>query len=127
MGAVPMANINGTDADETLTGTDGDDVINQRTAPRSGSDIVRAGGGNDVVYRGTGSNDSGQVTDLDAGAGNDTVRYSIDNVTGFNSVLLGGGDGDDTFTVVNSHGPAPAHRPTASLRSAAAPGTTSSR
>jgi hypothetical protein len=78
----------GTDANETLIGTIGDDVIcglggNDRLYGSSGTDILCGGDGNDKLYGGGGSDW------LQGGADNDKL-YG-----GSSDDLLEGGDGDD--------------------------------
>lgn len=90
-----MANLNGTSASEPLTGTADADVINSKTPPVSGSDTVLGLGGDDVVYGGVESGDSGVVDRIDGGDGNDTIHFDIDRVDGLASASLLGGAGDD--------------------------------
>jgi Ca2+-binding RTX toxin-like protein len=78
----------GTDANETLIGTIGDDVIcglggNDRLYGSSGTDILCGGDGNDKLYGNSGSDW------LQGDAGNDKL-YG-----GSSDDLLEGGDGDD--------------------------------
>ncbi len=92
-----MANLNGTSASETLTGTADADVINSKTPPVSGSDTVLGLGGDDVIYGGVESGDSNVVDSIDGGDGNDTIRFDIDKVDGLTSASLLGGAGDDAI------------------------------
>jgi Ca2+-binding RTX toxin-like protein len=117
-----MANINGTEANDTLTGTSSNDIIKGG----GGADTINAGGGNDLILGGAGADA------INGGTGIDTASYedsssavtisllggfgsggtaqgdtltSIENVTGssFNDLLIGdhgantieGGGGDD--------------------------------
>jgi Ca2+-binding RTX toxin-like protein len=73
-----MANITGTNGNDTLTGTAADDVIKGL----NGNDIIIASDGNDII---------------DGGAGNDTVDYSS-NGSFENQVQLGSSDGSITVT-----------------------------
>ena len=78
-----MANeIRGTDADDLITGTSGDDEIKTF----DGDDIVIAGAGDDVVYTGLGEDR------LEGGAGDD---YLVSNEG--NDILLGGAGSDRLF------------------------------
>jgi Ca2+-binding RTX toxin-like protein len=73
-----MANITGTNGQDTLTGTASDDVIKGL----GGNDIIIASDGNDVI---------------DGGNGNDTVDYSSNGIFE-NQVLFGSLDGSITVT-----------------------------
>jgi Tol biopolymer transport system component len=69
-GALPLARIDGTEADDTLFGRPGGDVI----LGRGGDDLIYAGDGNDLIYGGDGHDV------IHCGRGNDTVyadRYDI--------------------------------------------------
>ncbi|MDD2176177.1 calcium-binding protein [Acidovorax sp. D2M1] len=94
-----MANINGTAANNSLSGTALDDVIdgkegNDTLNGLAGNDILVGGEGNDVLNGGVGA-------DLMIGGnGNDT--YSVDNVG--DSVSEGGGEGIDLVQVTLAAG-----------------------
>ncbi|MGY3038072.1 VCBS repeat-containing protein [Bradyrhizobium sp. USDA 4354] len=82
--------INGTNANDQITGTSSADTINAR----NGDDTVGAGAGNDLIQGGNG-NDS-----INAGAGNDIIgagngNDTVDGGTG-NDIILGG-NGNDTL------------------------------
>lgn len=82
--------INGTNANNQITGTSSADIINAR----DGNDTVGAGGGNDLIQGGNGNDsiNAGAGNDIiDAGNGNDTV----DGGTG-NDIILGA-NGNDTL------------------------------
>ncbi|KYG21639.1 hypothetical protein SE92_16370 [Bradyrhizobium sp. AT1] len=82
--------INGTNANDQITGSSSADIINAR----NGDDTVGAGAGNDLVQGGNGNDiiNAGAGNDIiDAGNGNDTV----DGGTG-NDIVLGG-NGNDTL------------------------------
>ena len=95
-----LATIAGTDGNDNLTGTPGDDII----AAGDGNDTVDGGGGNDLICGGEGDDDlsgggGNDIVNGDAGAdnlggggGNDTVRGN-----GGNDVLRGGGGNDDLW------------------------------
>ncbi len=96
----------------TITGTGGNDNINnQNENPVSsdvynmfaGNDTVRAGGGNDTIFGGDGNDslrgDAGNDV-VHGDAGNDTVRGDAGNdllFGGTGNDLLRGGDNDDTL------------------------------
>ena len=78
--------------DGTVTGTGGNDLIDENYSgdpdgdkATAGNDIIRANGGNDTVFAGAG-NDS-----VDGGTGNDTIFGGAGNDT------LDGGTGSDTI------------------------------
>jgi len=80
--------INGTNANDQITGTGSADIINAR----NGNDTVGAGGGNDLIQGGNG-NDS-----VNAGAGNDIILGGNGNDTllgGAGNDLIAGENGDD--------------------------------
>ncbi|WP_298241353.1 VCBS domain-containing protein [uncultured Bradyrhizobium sp.] len=82
--------INGTNANDQITGTSSSDIINAR----NGDDVVGAGAGNDLIQGGNGNDNinAGSGNDIiDAGNGNDTV----DGGTG-NDIIFGG-NGNDTL------------------------------
>lgn len=85
-----MADINGTNGNNTLRGTRRDDDIDGRGGNDTlfglgGNDDLEGGAGNDKLYGGAGNDD------LEGGAGND----SLDGGAGRND--LEGGLGNDTF------------------------------
>ncbi|MGL9621324.1 VCBS domain-containing protein [Bradyrhizobium sp. U531] len=82
--------INGTNANDQITGTSSSDIINAK----NGDDAVGAGAGNDLIQGGNGNDtiNAGTGNDIiDAGNGNDTV----DGGTG-NDIIFGG-NGNDTL------------------------------
>uniref|UniRef100_UPI00048752C6 VCBS domain-containing protein n=1 Tax=Bradyrhizobium sp. WSM1743 TaxID=318996 RepID=UPI00048752C6 len=82
--------INGTNANDQITGTSSADTINAK----NGDDTVVAGAGNDLIQGGNGNDsiNAGAGNDIiDAGNGNDTV----DGGSG-NDIILGG-NGNDTL------------------------------
>lgn len=93
--------INGSNGNDTLTGSTGDDTIlggtgndtldandgNDTVDGGTGNDIVRGGAGNDTLTGGTGNDE------LRGGAGNDTITGGTGNDT-----MFGDGD-DDTFII----------------------------
>jgi hypothetical protein len=90
----------GTDTDDVLIGTDGDDVIrcgsgNDRVDGRGGDDVIHCGSGNDVVRGGSGDDrlfgESGDDL-LDGGPGNDR----LDGGSGDDRLI--GGPGRDRFS-----------------------------
>lgn len=86
----PMAIINGTSRDDTLTGTIGNDTItggagNDRLDGGSGNDILDGGSGNDLLRGGAG------IDVLLGGLGNDTLEGGDGNDR------LEGGDGNDVL------------------------------
>jgi hypothetical protein len=69
-GKLPLARIDGTEADDTLFGRPGSDVI----LGRGGNDLIYGGAGNDLIYGGYGRDT------IHCGPGNDTVyadRYDM--------------------------------------------------
>lgn len=104
-----MADYNGTNNDDTLTGSSGDDVMTGKSGDDTlyggdGSDILNAGNDDDTLY-GEGGDDK-----LDGGAGNDTLYGGDGNDQlvgaggddllegGEGNDVLNGGGGSDTFT-----------------------------
>ena len=82
--------INGTNANDQITGTSSPDVINAK----NGDDIVGAGAGDDLVQGGNG-NDS-----INAGAGNDIIAAGNGNDTvdgGTGNDIIFGGNGNDAL------------------------------
>ena len=101
-------NVNGGNGNDSLTGTDGDDVVNGGNGNDTltglagddilnggnGNDIMNAGAGNDVVSGGNGDDtiDGGEGNDsLDGGNGNDIMAAGDGNDS------LSGGNGDDVM------------------------------
>lgn len=100
MKADMMANFNGTDGDDSIPGTDEDDVIvtgngNDTLDGRQGADLLISGSGNDFLFGGPGDDtligDDG-VDDFFGGDGDDV----LDGGTG--DGLFDGGAGADTMT-----------------------------
>ena len=100
-----MARIDGTDNDDTLNGSYGDDYI----AGRGGNETLNGGAGNDGLSGGTGNNT------LNGGAGNDNIWGGADDVidggagNDFISAYGGtdtvtGGSGNDTFKASDKAG-----------------------
>jgi Ca2+-binding RTX toxin-like protein len=88
--------INGTNGNDTLTGTTGDDIIsggngNDRIDGGDGNDNISGGNGNDVLIGGRGNNT------IDGGNGNDTIIAADGNNT------ITGGNGNETVTVGNGN------------------------
>lgn len=80
----------GTDNDDKLSGTSGDEII----WSEGGNDSISTGAGNDIIYSGAG-NDT-----INADTGDDIVYgdEGNDNITGgYGNDLLNGGEGDDTI------------------------------
>lgn len=112
-----MANIDGDNNDNTLTGTSGDDTINGYDGNDSidggsgndtinggdGNDSIDAGDGNDQLYGGKGNDtiDGGDGNDtISGGAGNDSIDAGDGNDTidgGSGNDTIDGGDGNDTI------------------------------
>src|SRR5262249_36153978 len=69
-GKLPVARIDGTDANDTLFGRPGNDVI----LGRGGNDLIYAGAGNDIIYGGDGRDT------IHCGPGNDTVYADRDDI-----------------------------------------------
>ncbi|WP_158298990.1 calcium-binding protein [Sphingomonas psychrotolerans] len=115
-----MANITGTNGDDTLNGTDGDDWI----LGEGGDDVIKGGLGNDVLNGGAGHdvlnggvgddilnggddddwlddmgnlNAAGGSDTLNGGRGNDTLRIYRSDLESGASLALNGGDGNDTI------------------------------
>ncbi|WP_122257040.1 calcium-binding protein [Pseudomonas syringae] len=91
--------LQGSDSDETLSGTSGNDVINAG----AGDDTVNGGSGNDTLFGGAGADalngDSGNDL-LQGGTGNDTLYGGEGNDVldgGVGNDQLNGGDGDDIY------------------------------
>ncbi|RMR74285.1 Calcium binding hemolysin protein [Pseudomonas savastanoi pv. fraxini] len=91
--------LQGSDSDETLSGTSGNDVI----SAGAGDDTVNGGSGNDTLSGGAGADtlngDAGNDL-LQGGAGNDTLYGGDGNDVldgGAGNDQLNGGDGDDTY------------------------------
>jgi VCBS repeat-containing protein len=85
-----MAIIIGTNASETINGTNQGDII----IAGNGNDTVNGGGGNDIITGGNGNDtlNGGAGSDIiDAGNGNDIVNG------GAGTDILLGGNGDDTL------------------------------
>jgi 5'/3'-nucleotidase SurE len=106
--AEPGKTINGSNGDDTLTGTTGDDTINGR----NGNDLIIAGDGNDQASGGNGDDTlKGGAGDdnLNGGNGDDTLKGGAgdDNLNGGNgndtlkggagNDVLNGGNGNDTL------------------------------
>jgi serralysin len=90
-----MANIYGSDAGESLSGTGDNDKI----YGYGGNDTIDAGGGNDVIYAGDGDDTliGGAGNDqLDGGTGDDTMRGGIGNDT-----FIVDSDGDVVIELAN--------------------------
>ena len=90
--------INGTKGSDVLriTGTGGDDLITVRNSVNPGEiEIVIANAGSTTVQTITLSNV--RTIQVDALAGNDTIRIHAINATGLLDVLVNAGDGDDTI------------------------------
>nr|WP_310886896.1 calcium-binding protein [Pseudomonas cannabina] len=89
----------GSDIDETLSGTSGNDLIDAG----AGDDTVNGGSGNDTLSGGAGAdtlNGDGGNDLLQGGAGNDTLYGGDGNDVldgGAGNDQLNGGDGDDTY------------------------------
>ena len=80
----PPCTIQGTSADESLTGTDGNDVI----CTGGGNDVVSAGAGDDIVIA-----ENGGSVEVDLGTGNDfltapTARMRLSMVATVTTNLL---------------------------------------
>ncbi len=95
-----MANISGSNNNDTLAGTSGDDTIDAR----NGNDTVNAGSGNDTVYGGSGSdtlNGEGGDDELFGGAGYDSMYGGAGNDTFYGDSDtyddMYGGDGNDVM------------------------------
>jgi Tol biopolymer transport system component len=87
----PLCTINGTANSETVSGTEGPDVI----CAGPGNDTVHGGGGNDIVFGGGGNDrlNGGEGADILAGqGGNDTL------VPGPGDDLAAGATGTDTVS-----------------------------
>ncbi|KPB86565.1 Calcium binding hemolysin protein [Pseudomonas syringae pv. maculicola] len=91
--------LQGSDSDETLSGTSGNDVI----SAGAGDDTVNGGSGNDTLSGGAGADmlngDAGNDL-LQGGASNDTLYGGDGNDVldgGAGNDQLNGGDGDDTY------------------------------
>ncbi|MCF2151994.1 calcium-binding protein [Desmonostoc muscorum LEGE 12446] len=90
-----MANIIGTNGNDTLMGSDSADTINGK----AGNDLLRSGAGNDTLIGGAG-NDTLSASDssgnklLNGGDGNDSLFAS----GAFGNNTLNGGNGDDILT-----------------------------
>ncbi|MEH2180240.1 beta strand repeat-containing protein [Nostoc sp.] len=89
-----MANIIGTNGNDTLMGSDSADTINGKT----GNDLLKSGAGNDTLIGGAGDDtlsagDSSGDKLLNGGDGNDSL--SVSDTFGNNT--LNGGNGDDIF------------------------------
>ncbi|MEV8636053.1 hypothetical protein AB0395_30800 [Streptosporangium sp. NPDC051023] len=108
--AVPTCTITGTSGDDTLNGTNGDDVIcglggNDTINGGNGNDIISAGGGDDIVDGGNGTDTLyGDYGDDAMGGGNgaDTLFGGPGNDTNDGETLLGGllhlfDNGNDTI------------------------------
>ncbi|WP_395612225.1 type I secretion C-terminal target domain-containing protein [Allosphingosinicella sp.] len=87
--------------DDVIDGGDGDDVI----VDYGGSNILRGGLGNDYIFipwqiRGTFTSDNREINVIEAGAGNDVVRFEL----GFyQTVTIDLGSGNDLLTL-DCHG-----------------------
>ena len=82
--------VNGGDGNDTLAGTEGDDIVNGGDGDDTidglgGDDVLNGGDGDDTIDGGDGDNS------LDGGNGNDTMTAGGGNNT------MTGGDGDDTI------------------------------
>jgi Ca2+-binding RTX toxin-like protein len=88
----------GSDGNNTLNGTAGDDMI----VGKGGNDTINGKGGNDTIDAGAGNNtiDGGAGNDkIDAGNGNNTVNGGADDdqiTTGAGNDKIDGGSGVDT-------------------------------
>ncbi len=80
-----MAEIYGTQGDDTIAGTEGDDFINGQ----SGNDVLSGLGGNDNLQ----GSDGADI--VDGGAGDDTIRVDFDSAAD----TLTGGAGADRFII----------------------------
>lgn len=112
-----MANINGTNGNDVLLGTLGDDIINGGNGNDylygdEGNDTLNGGGGDDTLDGWTGNDtlNGGNGNDtllgwygndvLNGGSGNDTLAGEFDDDTldgGSGKDFLSGGDGNDTL------------------------------
>jgi Ca2+-binding RTX toxin-like protein len=93
-----MPTINGTGATETLTGSAGDDTINDFYG---GADILQGLGGNDTLYVARANYEFDEIR-LEGGDGDDTL---ILDVRGRGPLRLDGGDGQDLFRFWSVTGP----------------------
>jgi len=103
-----MANINGTNGDDVLTGTEDDDLIRGRAGDDfinagSGNDEVRGGQGDDVIFGEEGDDDlrGGRGSDeISGGNGDDTISGGRGNdllFGGTGADIINGGRNADTL------------------------------
>ena len=101
-------NVNGGNGNDSLTGTEGDDIVNggngnDNLTGLAGDDVLNGGNGNDTINAGDGNDslDGGNGNDvMTAGAGNDSLNGGngddvMDGGAGNDS--LSGGNGNDTM------------------------------
>ncbi|MEP4194702.1 MAG: Ig-like domain-containing protein [Aliishimia sp.] len=113
-GADSLLRYTGSAANETVTGSDGDDTIAVSTGTNSatgglGNDILSAGTGLSTLLGGQGDDTiSGSVTSglLDGGEGNDTITQTVafNSPSGREPITILGGTGLDTITIASIQG-----------------------
>ena len=101
-------NVNGGNGNDSLTGTEGDDIVNGGNGNDSltglaGDDVLNGGNGNDTINAGDGNDslDGGNGNDvMDAGTGDDVLNGGNGNDTinaGDGNDSLAGGNGNDVM------------------------------